>query len=161
MKVQISESKLNAIIKESIIEILKEDIEEGLGQQLKAGWNGLRQGVQGQQLLDRGTDGFKQNFDRDDEAAIADPFASRPENTASMQARQAYEMYKKYKTESDKYLALYNKLTNQYNLNKDGVGQRSSKETVVKGAGITPFRKPTRPGVPNARGYNTVDKFQA
>lgn len=156
-KIILNENELHAIIESCV----KEALEEGLGDQLKAGVQGAVNAFKGQKLLDRGTDNFKQNWDRDDEASIANPYASRPENTATMQARAAYEKYKYYKSESDKYLALYNKLTNKYNLNHDGVGQRSSKEQVVKGAfgGTTPKQNFSYT-VPNARGYNRVTDFR-
>jgi hypothetical protein len=156
-KIKLTESELNAIIESSVRQVL----EEGFIDQIKAGWSGLEQGVEGQRMLDRGTENFKQNWDRDDEAAIGNPWAKRPESTAPMQAMKAYKMYKEYQVMANKYLNLYNKLTKQYDLNQDGVGRRSSKQKVDKSAGVTPFRKPTHNNIPNAKGYNTVDDFHS
>lgn len=47
-------------------------------------------------------------------------------NTASEQAREAYNMYKQYDNEAKKYLGIYNSITAKYKLNKDGIGKRSS-----------------------------------
>lgn len=153
----LKENELNTIIEECVMEALN----EGLGDQLRASWQGAKQAFKGQKMLDRGVDNFKQNWTRDDEASIANPYASRPENTAAMQAKEAYDKYKYYKSESDKYLALYNKLTNKYDLNKDGIGQRSTKEKVVKGAfGGTRPKQNYSYTVPNARGYNRVTDFR-
>lgn len=155
-KIVLNESELNAIIESCV----REALSEGWLDRVKSAYQGAKQAYQGQEMLDRGTEDFKQNWDKDDEASIANPFASKPENTASMQARQAYEKYKYYKSESDKYLALYNKLTKQYDLNKDGVGKRSSKQQVIKGSGVAPMRKRSKGNIPNAKGYNKVTDFR-
>ena len=119
---------MNELINESVQQIL----EEGFFDNLKAGVSGAvqgaRRGFQGQKMLDRGTDDFKQNWDREDLANNANPWSARPENTADMQAKEAYNRYKAAQQEANKYLNLYNQLTRKYKLNKDGVGQRSTSE---------------------------------
>jgi hypothetical protein len=82
----------------------------------------------GQKMLDRGTDNFKQNLSREDMMNMGNPMAARPENTASEQAREAYKQYKAYQQKANEMLNLYNKLRKQYDLDKTGVGQVQSKQ---------------------------------
>lgn len=128
----LNESELQNIIAECV----QEAINEGFFDRFKAGWQGAKQGYSGQKMLDRGTDDFKQQWGRDELKQLSNPWSSHPENTAEMQANDAYKKYKYYKNESDKYLALYNKLTNKYNLQKKGVGKRvSSEKSNLSGTG--------------------------
>ena len=136
-KIYITESELKQIVEESVRSVL----DEGLGSQLKAGFKGAIQGFKGQRMLDRGADNFKQNWDREDEKNLFNPYARRPENTASMQANEVYERYKEYQSMANKLLGLYNKLTKKYNLNKDSIGKRSSKEKITKGSISLPKRE--------------------
>lgn len=122
--ITLSEAQLQSLVEECVAEVLN----EGLWDQMKAGWQGAKRGFQGQKMLDRGTDDFKQNWDREDLANNANPWSARPENTADMQAKEAYNRYKAAQQEANKYLNLYNQLTKKYKLNKDGVGQRSTSE---------------------------------
>lgn len=135
--ITLTEAQLNRMVEDCVRDIINEGMMDeafgdglkNFGRSMKSAFQGAKQGYQGQQMLNRGTDDFKQEWGREELAQNSNPWSSRPENTASMQATEAYKMYKYHKTESDKYLALYNKLTNQYGLNKDGVGQRSSSQT--------------------------------
>jgi hypothetical protein len=122
--ITLNEAQLQSLVEECVAEVLN----EGLWDQMKAGWQGAKRGFQGQKMLDRGTDDFKQNWDREDLANNSNPWSARPENTADMQAKEAYNRYKAAQQEANKYLNLYNQLTRKYKLNKDGVGQRSTSE---------------------------------
>jgi hypothetical protein len=134
--ITLTEAQFNKMVEDCVRDIINEGMMDeafgdglkNFGRSMKSAVQGAKQGYQGQQMLNRGTDNFKQEWGREELAQIANPWSARPENTASMQASEAYKMYKYHKSESDKYLALYNKLTNQYRLNKDGVGQRSSNQ---------------------------------
>lgn len=122
--ITLNEAQLQSLVEECVAEVLN----EGVWDQMKAGWQGAKRGFQGQKMLDRGTEDFKQNWDREDLANNSNPWSARPENTADMQAKEAYSRYKAAQQEANKYLNLYNQLTRKYNLNKDGVGQRSTSE---------------------------------
>jgi phosphoenolpyruvate carboxylase len=122
--IKLNESELNQLIEECIQDILN----EGFFDKMNAAWKGAKQGYNGQKMLDRGTDNFKQNLDREDMLNMANPMASRPENTASEQAREAYKQYNFYQQKANEMLNLYNKLRKQYDLDKTGVGQVQSKE---------------------------------
>ena len=129
----LNEAELQNLIKDCVTEVLnegfldKENIKK-LTNRVKAGWEGAKSGYSGQKMLDRGTDDFKQNWDRQDLADKANPWSSNPENTADMQARDAYKRYKEYQQLANKFLNLYNQLTKKYNLQKKGVGQRVTTE---------------------------------
>ena len=129
----LNEAELQNLIKDCVNEVLnegfldKESIKK-LGDRVKSGWEGAKSGYSGQKMLDRGTDDFKQNWDRQDLANKANPWASNPENTADMQARDAYKRYKEYQQLANKFLNLYNQLTKKYGLQKKGVGQRVTTE---------------------------------
>lgn len=123
--ITLNEAQLQSLVEECVAEVLN----EGLWDQMKAGWQGAKRGFQGQKMLDRGTDDFKQNWDREDLNAIGNPWSKGPENTAAMQAREAYQRYKEHQQEANKYLNLYNQLTRKYGLQKTGVGQVKSNET--------------------------------
>ena len=129
----LNEAELQNLIKDCVNEVLnegfldKENIKK-MANRVKAGWEGAKSGYSGQKMLDRGTNDFKQNWDRQDLANKANPWASNPENTADMQARDAYKRYKEYQQLANKFLNLYNQLTKKYNLQKKGVGQRVTTE---------------------------------
>jgi hypothetical protein len=148
-KIVLNESEFKSLVESCV----RSAIEEGIFDRLKAAYSGARSGYKGQQMLDRGTNNFKQNWDRDDEASISNPFASKPENTAAMQAREAFQKYKEYQAQANKFLNLYNQLTRKYNLNKDGVGQRSSSEKVTKGSGVAPMKNNYRRSIPVPKKY--------
>ena len=120
----LNEAELQNLIKNCVTEVLN----EGFFDRLKAGVQGAKSGYSGQKMLDRGTDDFKQNWDRQDLANKANPWSSSPENTADMQARDAYKRYKEYQQLANKFLNLYNQLTKKYGLQKKGVGQRVTAE---------------------------------
>lgn len=123
--IRLTEEQLKDIINESVQQIL----EEGFMDNMKSAWNGAKMAYKGQQMKDRGVENFKQNWGRDDLAAQANPWASKPENTASMQANEAFKLYKQYQAEANKYLTLYRQLSKKYDLEKTGVGQVKSKES--------------------------------
>ena len=129
----LNEAELQNLIKDCVNEVLnegfldKENIKK-MANRVKAGWEGAKSGYSGQKMLDRGTDDFKQNWDRQDLANKANPWSSNPENTADMQARDAYKRYKEYQQLANKFLNLYNQLTKKYGLQKKGVGQRVTAE---------------------------------
>ena len=129
----LNEAELQNLIKDCVNEVLnegfldKENIKK-MANRVKAGWEGAKSGYSGQKMLDRGTNDFKQNWDRQDLANKANPWASNPENTADMQARDAYKRYKEYQQLANKFLNLYNQLTKKYNLQKKGVGKRVTTE---------------------------------
>ena len=125
--ITLNESEFRSLIEGCVTEIL----EEGFFDQLGSAWKGAKNGFKGQKMLDRGTDNFKQNLDYWDIKKIGNPYESRPENTASEQAIEAYKRYKMYQQEANKFLNLYNALTKKYNLNKTGVGKVESKEKPV------------------------------
>ena len=120
----LNEAELQNLIKDCVNEVLN----EGFFDRLKAGVQGAKSGYSGQKMLDRGTNDFKQNWDRQDLANKANPWSSNPENTADMQARDAYKRYKEYQQLANKFLNLYNQLTKKYDLQKKGVGQRVTTE---------------------------------
>lgn len=126
--IYLNESDLQQIIEESVQQILNEGFFDNLKAGVSGAVQGARRGFQGQKMLDRGTDNFKQTWDRDDLAAQANPYGPGAENTASMQANQAFRLYKEYQQEANKYLNLYNKLSKKYNLGKEKPGLTKSKE---------------------------------
>lgn len=128
--ITINEAKLNEIISEAI----NEAIEEGFGDNFMAGVNGFRQGYGAQKMLGRGTEGFQQELSHEQEMDMANPWAPRPENTASEQAVKAYKQYLAYQQKANEMLNLYNKLTKEYDLAKVGVGQRANKNPRARGA---------------------------
>ena len=122
--ITLTEAQFQSMVEDCVRDI----INEGFFDNMKSAWQGAKRGYQGQKMLDRGTDDFKQQWDREDLANNANPWSARPENTADMQAKEAYRKYKEAQQEANKYLNLYNQLTKKYNLKKDGVGQRSASE---------------------------------
>lgn len=128
--ISINEAKLNKIISEAI----NEAIEEGFVDNIRAGVNGFGQAYGSQKMLDRGTEGFQQELSHEQEMDMANPWAPRPENTASEQAVKAYNQYLVYQQKANEMLNLYNKLTKKYDLAKVGVGQRTNKNPRVRGA---------------------------
>lgn len=124
--IQINEETLNKIIAETI--------EENIFDRLKQGVKGAIDGYRSQKYVDRGTDNFSQVYSRDDEKAMADPFARRPENTAADQANEIYIAYKNYQNKANQLLKIYNQLTKKYDLEKLGAGKRASKQKVTRGA---------------------------
>lgn len=130
--ITLNEAQFHALVEECVTEVLN----EGFWDQMKAGWQGAKRGFQGQKMLDRGTDDFKQQWDREDLAQQANPFGKGPENTAEMQAKEAYNRYKAAQQEANKYLNLYNQLTKKYNLQKQNVGNmRTTEKANLHGTG--------------------------
>lgn len=117
--ITLTEAQLTQMVEDCVRDI----INEGFFDNVKSAWKGAKQGYQGQKMLDRGTDNFKQQWDREDFANQANPWSARPENTADMQAREAYLRYKEYQQMANKFLNLYNQLTRKYGLQKTNVGQ--------------------------------------
>lgn len=142
--ITLTEAQFNRMVEDCVRDIINEGMldeafGDGLrnfGKSMKSTWQGAKHGYKGQQMLNRGTDDFKQQWDREDWANKANPWSANPENTAEMQAKEAYNMYKYHKAESDKYLALYNKLTRRYGLQKQGVGNvRTTEKSNLYGTG--------------------------
>lgn len=147
-KINLTESELNAIIESSVRKVL----EEGLFKNIAAGAKALTKGVQGQQLLNRGTDNFSQRYSNKDLTQIANPMSPNPEPLAQQQAEKAYNMYRYYQAEANKYLNLLNKLTKQYNLKYMGTGKRDTNNEYGT-SGVHYDNKSSRQIVPNRYGF--------
>ena len=122
--IKLNEAQLNQLVEECVAEVLNEGFFDKMG----AAWKGMKQGYNSQKMLDRGTNNFKQNLSREDMMNMGNPMASRLENTAAEQAREAYNQYKAYQQKANEMLNLYNQLRKKYNLDKTGVGQVQSKQ---------------------------------
>lgn len=130
--ITLTEAQLQEMVENCVTDI----INEGFLDNMKSAWQGAKRGYQGQKMLDRGTDDFKQTWDREDLAQQANPWDGKPENTADMQARDAYAKYKEAQQEANKYLNLYNQLTKKYGLQRTGVGQvRTTQKSNLRGNG--------------------------
>ena len=148
--IKLNENELYALVNECVKDVL----EEGFFDQIKAGWNGAKQGLSGQKMLDRGVDNFNQYHQ------LQDLRSGNYENTASEQAREAYSKYKEYQAQANKFLNLYNKLVKTYNLKKVGVGKVDSQGNVPSlgiGSNVSKnFRNKydrTKMPNPNTRGF--------
>lgn len=131
---------------------LDEDIDEGFWNNIKAGFQGAKQGVQAQKLLDRGTEGLKMQHDQDDVFRAMEKPLSKMENTAEEQARDIYLQYKQHAQKAMQLLNLYNKLNKQYGLAKKEVGHYVNPNPEPVGAGVDPRVKAT--------GYGPQRKFK-
>lgn len=122
--VRLNEEQLNRLIKESVMQVLREGVEdEGLWSNLKSAFQGAKRGYNAQKTIDRGVEGFKRHHDTDDEMRmIRDPFA-KWQNTAEEQCAEIYKQYKEAYMEANRLLNLYNKMIRQYGLQKQDVGQ--------------------------------------
>lgn len=130
--ITLTEAQLTQMVEDCVRDI----INEGFFDNVKSALKGAKQGYQGQKMLDRGTDNFKQQWDREDLANQTNPWSARPENTADMQAREAYQRYKEYQQMANKFLNLYNQLTKKYGLQKTGVGQvATTQKSNLRGTG--------------------------
>ena len=78
-KIYLTESQINDIVSESVKRIM---LDEGLWDNIKAGYQGMKQGFRNQQTLDRGADNFKPEHDYENFRAMANPYTKNPENTA-------------------------------------------------------------------------------
>lgn len=123
--IKLTESQIRKMVAESVANILKEsEMDEGFLDNLKAGWNGAKQGYNYQKAMDRGTEGFKTEHDYEDMKKDSNPFVSRSENTAQEQANQLLKQAQQYQAMANKLKAQANALTKQYGLVKTGVNQR-------------------------------------
>lgn len=118
-KIYLTESQINAIVSESVKRIM---LDEGLWDNIKAGYRGMKQGFQNQQTLDRGADNFKPEHDYENFRAMANPYTKNPENTAIEQARSIYQQYCQHRQMASKLERLLNKMCKQYNLTRDRNG---------------------------------------
>ena len=125
--VKLTESQIREIVTESVNRILKEnDMDEGFLDNLKAGWNGAKQGYNYQKAMDRGTEGFKTEHDYEDMKKDSNPFGPRSENTAQEQANQLLKQAQQYQAMANRLKSRANALTKQYGLVKTGVNQRAN-----------------------------------
>ena len=111
--IQINESQLRALIAESVEQAM---LDEGFFDNLKAGWNGMKQGYSAQQSLDKDNSNLKRHWDREDLAQQADPFSAKPENTAAMEANKLYNQFVEYRKMANRLLSKRNALIKQYSL---------------------------------------------
>ena len=115
--IKISEQQLRTLIKESVEESM---IEEGVFDNLKAAWDGAKQGFKAQQTLDKSTVGLKQHHDYEDLQKQANPFGPGMERTAEEEANEIYRQYKEYASMANKLLTKYRQLVKEYGLEYTG-----------------------------------------
>lgn len=111
-KITLNEAQLKQLIQESIEEAM---LDEGFWDNIKAGWNGMKQGYQAQQSIDADNSNRKRHWDREDFEQQAHGL-TRPENTAAMEANKLYNQFKEYRAMANKILAKRNQLIKQYSL---------------------------------------------
>ena len=111
--ITLNESQLRALIAESVEQAM---LDEGFFDNLKAGWNGMKQGYSAQQSLDKDNSNLKRHWDREDLAQQADPFSAKPENTAAMEANKLYKQFQEYRKIANQLLSKRNALIKQYSL---------------------------------------------
>lgn len=159
--IRLNESQLQNIIVEHVVKALRENnLDEGFLDNIKAGWQGARQGFKAQKNLDRGTDDFKQYHDYEDFKNDANPFrVGKSENTAEEQAQELLQQARYYQTKANQLKAQAQKITAQYGLAKTGVNQIVStaptpaapsstiamQRNKTKGFGRTNTERDTRP----------------
>lgn len=117
--IRLTEAQLNAIVKEQVETM----IEEGFFDNVKAAFNGAKQGYKAQRAIDQSTDGFKRHHDYEDLQAQSNPFGPGMKNTAAEEANAIYKQYKEYSTIANRLLSKYNQFVKKYGLVKQGVGQ--------------------------------------
>lgn len=144
-KIKITESELMSIINEAIE---KEMVEEGFFDNIKSAFQGAKQGYKTQQMMDRGTNGFKQYHDHADAMMDMDPL-SKSENTAEEQSAEIYKQYKFYQAKANQLLSMYKKLNKQYGLVKQGTGKYVNAEKPLRGAGLAKPQNGPRFNRPN------------
>jgi hypothetical protein len=111
--IKLNEEQLYQLIKESVEETM---LDEGLWDNIKAGFRGMKQGYQAQQSIDADNNNRKHHWDREDMNANFNPLSKNPENTASMEANKLYDQFKEYRSIANKLLAKRNQLIKQYGL---------------------------------------------
>ena len=111
--IKLNEEQLYQLIKESVEETM---LDEGLWDNLKAGFRGMKQGYQAQQSIDADNSNRKHHWDREDYNQQADPFSGKPENTAAMEANKLYNQFKEYRQIANQLLTKRNQLIKQYGL---------------------------------------------
>ena len=129
--IRLTESELRNMISENI----QTAINEGWFDNMKSAFRGARQGYKTQQMIDRGTEGFKQQHDHADAMAAMDPLTKMP-NTAEEQAADIYRQYKEYQAQANRLLSMYNQLVKKYGLVKQGTGKAVNPNKQPMGAGI-------------------------
>ena len=130
--IKITENQLKTIISEAIQKTL---IEEGFIDNMGAAWQGAKNGYNTQQLLDRGTEGFKRIHDHEDAMAAMDPL-THPENTAEEQSQAIYRQYQFHQAKANQLLTLYRKLNKEYDLSKKHIGKYVDNNKPEMGNGI-------------------------
>ena len=123
--INLNEQQLKAIVAESVKRILKEsDLDEGFWDNMKAGFQGAKQGFNAQKNLDRGSDNFKYEHDYEDMKRDANPFRSKSQNTAQEQANELLNQAKYYQTKANQLRATAQQITAKYGLVKTAVNKR-------------------------------------
>lgn len=110
--IKLNEEQLYQLIKESVEETM---LDEGLWDNLKAGFRGMKQGYQAQQSIDADNSNRKHHWDREDWEQNSHGM-TRPENTAAMEADKLYNQFKEYRQIANQLLAKRNQLIKQYSL---------------------------------------------
>lgn len=111
--VRITESKLRALIKESVEETM---IEEGFLDNLGAAWDGAKRSFKAQKSLDKSIKGLKRHHDYEDLQKHANPFGPGMENTAEEEANEVYQQYKEHMAIANRLLSKYKQLVKEYGL---------------------------------------------
>lgn len=138
--ISLNENELRALIKESVEQAM---LDEGFFDNMKAAWQGAKQGYKAQDTLDKGVEGLKRHHDYEDLQKQANPFGPGMENTAQEQATEIYRQYKEYATIANRLLSKYNKMVKTYGLQKVGKGQvvEPTANPNFKGKGVPVPRK--------------------
>lgn len=110
--IKLNEEQLYQLIKESVEETM---LDEGLWDNLKAGFRGMKQGYQAQRSLDKDNSNLKRHWDREDFEQQAHGLTG-PENTAAMEANELYNQFKEYRQIANQILTKRNQLIKQYSL---------------------------------------------
>lgn len=115
---KITEEQLYNIIKESVEEIINQEamLDEGLWDNIKAGFKGAKQGFEAQKSIDADNSNRKRHWDREDLAKQANPFGPGAENTAAQEANKLYNQFKEYRDMANKLLSKRNALIKKYDL---------------------------------------------
>lgn len=148
--ITLNEEQFRALVTECVQEVLMTEGPMDFFNRLKAGAQGAIQGYQTQAMKDRGTKGFKQEWNHEDFSQQANPFGPGAEDTAAMRANKLLAMAKKYRDEANRLTAMANQMTREYKLNKPDANVRQSSQPANLGS-VPNFR--------NAGGYKPGNKF--
>ena len=112
-KITLNEAQLKELIQESIEEAMQD---ENFLKNFGAALRGAKQGYKAQQSLDADNSDRKRHWDREDLKNLSNPFGSRPENTASMEANKLYSQFQEYRKIANQLLGKRNQLIKKYGL---------------------------------------------